>query len=244
MNGCVRAQLARLQLPWHIPHVTGASDGAGQQVGVLIVDDHDLFRAGLATMLQAEDGIEVLAQASRGKLGVQLAVELKPDVVLMDLRMPDLDGVEATRTIVERQPQARVIALTVATEDDDIAAALLAGACGYLGKDAPIGELAAAIRAAARGESWLSPRAADAMLAKLRREHVEEVTQTDGLELLSPRELEILRLVARGMENAEIASALNISPRTAKNHLSSVLSKLGMTNRVQAATYAVRHGLD
>lgn len=211
-------------------------------IGVLIVDDHDLFRLGLATILRAERDIEVVAQASRARLGVQLALELHPTVTLMDLRLPDMAGIEAMRMIIEQDPGARVIALTVATSEDMVAAAVMAGACGYVAKETPVDDVVSAVRAAANGEAWLSPRAAEAVLNRLRRDHVP-VGPDASHELLSPRELDVLRLVARGLENSEIAAALNISPRTAKNHLSNVLSKLGVSNRVQAATYAVRHGI-
>jgi DNA-binding NarL/FixJ family response regulator len=213
-------------------------------IEVLIVDDHDLFRAGLAAILKAEPDIDVVAQASRGRLGVQLARELHPHVILMDLRIPDLDGIAATREIIASDAQARVIALTVSGDENDVAAAVLAGACGYLLKDNSVEDVGAAVRAAAAGESWLSPRAAATVLQRVRREHVERPPVEDATDLLSPREIEILQLVARGMGNAQIAAELSISPRTAKNHLSNVLTKLGMTNRVQAAIYAVRHGLD
>jgi DNA-binding NarL/FixJ family response regulator len=213
------------------------------QIRVLVVDDHDLFRSGLVTMLQAEPDIEVVAQTSNGRMGVNLARELSPAVVLMDLRMPHLDGISATRAILADNPTARVIALTVASGEDDVAAAVLAGACGYLVKDTPLGEVLAAIRAAATGDSWLSPQAASALVARMRRDHVEPSNEPESSANLSPRELDILRLVARGMENAEIAAELHISPRTAKNHLSSVLNKLGVTNRVQAAIFAVRRGI-
>ena len=224
--------------------MTGSDEpDRGGRIGVLIVDDHDLFRAGLAKMLQAEADVELLAQASRGKLGVQLARELRPDVILMDLRMPDLDGIDATREICAHDPGARVIALTVASDEKDVSDAVLAGACGYLLKDTPISEIVAAVKAAAGGDSWLSPRAAAAVLDRMRRQHVATTPGAEPLDLLSPRELEILRFVARGYENAEIAAELNISPRTAKNHLSNLLAKLGMSNRVQAAIYAVRRGI-
>jgi len=136
-----------------------------------------------------------------------------------------------------------VIALTVANEEHDVEAAVLAGACGYLAKEVPISDVAAAVRAAANGDSWLSPRAARAVLDRMRRDHVAPAADVDRIQRLSPRELEILGLVAKGMENAEIAAELSISPRTAKNHLSSVLTKLGVSNRVQAAIYAVKRGL-
>jgi len=215
-----------------------------ESISVLIVDDHDLFRSGLSAMLKSEPGIEVIAQASRGTLGIRLALELRPQVVLMDLRMPDVDGLVAIQQIIGRSPDARIIVLTVAADDGDLAAAILAGACGYLLKDNPIESVVAAVRAAAAGDSWLSPKAASAVLEKIRRDHVEPLVEPERAGILSPRELEVLRLLARGLENAEIAAELHISPRTAKNHLSNVLAKLGMSNRVQAAIYAVRHGLD
>ena len=136
-----------------------------------------------------------------------------------------------------------MIALTVANDERDVEAAVLAGACGYLAKEVPIADVVSAVRAASNGDSWLSPRAATAVLERMRRDHVEPEPDAGRMQRLSPRELEILGLVAKGMENAEIASELSISPRTAKNHLSSVLAKLGVSNRVQAAIYAVKRGL-
>ena len=210
---------------------------------VLVVDDHDLFRAGLARLLALQADIEVVAQASGGHMGVRLAEELHPDVVLMDLRMPDLDGSEATRAILESQPSARVVALSVSVEEVDVAAAMQAGACGFLVKDAPLDEVVVAVRAAAQGATWLSSRAAEVVLRGLRRAAPEPDVGLVTVEQMSPRELQVLRLVARGMENAEIGEALSISPRTAKNHVSSILAKLRLPGRVQAATYAVRRGL-
>lgn len=214
-------------------------------VRALIVDDHDLFRTGLSSLLAAGDGIEVVAQASGGRMGVRLARELKPDVILMDLRMPDLDGIDAIKAIVADDAGARIIALTVASDEANVAAAVLAGACGYLVKDSPIDDVVVAVRAAARGEAWLSPRAAAALVERVRRIDGESPPPSEPeLDVeLSPRELEVLALVARGLENSEIADELGISPRTAKNHLSSILTKLGMSNRIQAATFAVRSGL-
>jgi DNA-binding NarL/FixJ family response regulator len=210
---------------------------------VLVVDDHDLFRVGLASLLATEPDIEVVGQASGGRAAVQLTHELRPDVVLMDLRMPDLAGPDATRMILERDPSVRVIALTVLSQDDDVAGAVEAGACGYLSKDEPIEDVVTAIRAAAQGAAWLSPRAAQVVLGRLREATHSVADQLPIEEQLSARELEVLRLIASGMENAEIAEALNISPRTAKNHVSSILTKLGLPSRVQAAIYAVRRGL-
>jgi two-component system nitrate/nitrite response regulator NarL len=218
--------------------------GFGQaRIRALVVDDHDLFRTGLSSLLNASGDIEVVAQASGGRMGVRLAWELKPDVILMDLRMPDLDGIDAIAAIVERDSAARIIALTVASEEGDIAAAVLAGVCGYLVKDSPVDDVVGAVLAAARGESWLSPRAAAALLERVRRDNVESPPEPEITAELSPREFEVLLLVARGLENSQIAAELGISPRTAKNHLSSILAKLGMTSRIQAAIYAVRSGL-
>lgn len=212
-------------------------------IRVLVVDDHDLFRAGLASLLGARQDIEVVAQASGGRMGVRLSAELRPDVILMDVQMPDLDGPAATRLILGRQPSVRVVALTVVSDDDDVAEVLAAGACGFLAKDTPIEDVALAIRAAAKGAAWLSPRASEVVLGRVRREAVGDEPERSRIDDLSARELDVLRLIARGLENAEIAVELGISPRTAKNHVSRVLAKLGQPGRVQAAVYAVRRGL-
>ncbi len=213
-------------------------------VRVLIVDDHDLFRTGLATLLGAQQDIDVVAQASGGVSGVRLAHELKPDVVLMDLRMPGLNGVEATRAIVEREPETRVVVLTVTSERCDIEATMAAGACGFLVKDAPLEEIIGAVRAAAQGAAWLSACAAETVLGRLRGLSSEADEEGPSGEGLTPRELDVLRLIARGLENVEIADRLDISPRTTKNHVSSILRKLGLPNRIQAAIFAVRSGLE
>jgi DNA-binding NarL/FixJ family response regulator len=212
-------------------------------VRLLVVDDHDLFRAGLASLLAAEPGIEVVGQASGGRMGVRLASELRPDVVLMDVRMPDISGPDATRQILEHDPAIRVLALTVSSEDSDVATVLQAGACGFLAKDTPIDSLVVAVHAASSGAAWLSPRAAEVVLGRIRGAAPPPTEDLPPLEQLSPREIDVLRLIASGMENAEIAAALNISPRTAKNHVSNILSKLGLPSRVQAAVYAVRQGV-
>jgi DNA-binding NarL/FixJ family response regulator len=213
-------------------------------IRVLVVDDHDLFRTGLASLLARQPDIDVVAQASGGRMGVRLAEELRPDVVIMDLRMPDVEGPAATRAILEHNPGLRVLVLTVATDDADVEAALKAGACGFIAKDTPVGGVAVAVRAAAQGVAWLSPRAAELVLGRVRQRAAEPAADVGAEEQLSARELDVLRLIARGMENADIAETLAISPRTAKNHVSNILAKLGMPSRVQAAIYAVRRGLD
>jgi DNA-binding NarL/FixJ family response regulator len=212
-------------------------------VRLLVVDDHDLFRAGLASLLSTEDDIEVVGQASGGKMGVRLAGELRPDVVLMDVRMPDMSGPDATREILARDPGIRVLALTVSSDDADVSAVLQAGAVGFLAKDTPIDSLIVAIQAADSGAAWLSPRAAEVVLGRIRSSPPAPAQEQVSLEQLSAREVDVLRLIANGMENSEIAAALNISPRTAKNHVSNILAKLGLPSRVQAAVYAVRQGV-
>ncbi len=218
------------------------AEQASASIRVLVVDDHDLFRAGLVSLLEESADIEVVGQASGGRLAVRLADELQPDVILMDVRMPGTDGPTATRQILERHPTTRVLALTVASDDAEVTAVMAAGACGFLAKDTPIDGVLVAVRAAAEGVAWLSPRAAEIVLGRLRRsDEAEPAGQL--VEQLSARELDVLALLARGMENSEIARELGISPRTVKNHVSSILAKLGQTSRVQAAVYAARRGL-
>jgi DNA-binding NarL/FixJ family response regulator len=212
-------------------------------VRVLVVDDHDLYRIGLASLLSAEPGFEVVAQASGGKMGVRLALELRPDIVLMDVRMPDLPGAEATRQITEQLAHVRVLALTAVYADDDVAAMLHAGAGGFLTKDTDVDSVLAAVRAAGSGAAWLSPRAAEAVLRGIRAAEPQRDPEPDLIAQLSPRELDVLRLVAEGMENSAIAASLHISSLTAKNHVANILVKLGLPSRVQAAVYAVRNGV-
>jgi DNA-binding NarL/FixJ family response regulator len=216
----------------------------GGAIRVLVVDDHDLFRTGLSSLLGAQPDIEVVGQASGGRMGVRLANEVRPDVILMDVRMPDLQGPDATREILESNPGMRVLVLTVSSDDADVAEALDAGACGFMAKDTPIDDMTVALRAAVQGAAWLSPRAAEMVLGRIRHPSMKGDPELGSIEQLSARELDVLRLIARGMQNTEIAEALGISPRTAKNHVSNVLAKLGLPSRLQAAIYAVRRGLD
>ena len=204
-------------------------------IRVLVVDDHDLFRAGLASLLAAQPDIEVVAQASGGRMGVRLADELQPDVILMDVRMPDLEGPDATREILERHPSTRIVALTVVSDDEDVAAVVEAGACGFLAKDTPIDNVVMAVRAAANGVAWLAPRAAEVVLGRVRRNGPEEKPEPGLIEELSPREREVLRLIARGASNKEIAAALFVSEHTVAAHLTRVYRKLDIRSRAALA---------
>jgi DNA-binding NarL/FixJ family response regulator len=209
-------------------------------IRALVVDDHDLFRRGLRELLE-EQGIRVIGEAANGSDAIALAVRSRPDVVVMDLNLPRKSGTEATRELVAAMPDARVLVLTVEAGGRSVLDALIAGACGYLLKDATIEEIAAGVRAAAAGQSFVSPRVGHHVLERLRGHAGADGTSAETP--LSERELDILRLVAEGCDNDEIAERLFLSPRTVKNHVSSILAKLEMDNRVQAAVYAVRKGI-
>jgi two-component system, NarL family, response regulator LiaR len=209
------------------------------RIRAILVDDHDLFRRGLRELLE-EQGIAVVGEADDGEEGIRLARHASPDVVVLDLNMPRMDGVTATRRLRDAVPSAQVLVLTVSEDDEAAVRALLAGASGYLVKDASIAEIAAAVRAAAAGEVPLSPRIGSGVVERLRSSGGAESGRHDEL---SERELEVLGLIAEGRDNSEIAATLVISPQTVKAHVSSILAKLGLENRVQAAVYAVRNGL-
>jgi DNA-binding NarL/FixJ family response regulator len=208
-------------------------------IRILIVDDHDLFRTGLRALLE-DEGFEV-ADAVSGPAAVRRVASLEPDVVVMDMNMPEMDGVEATPLVLEAAPQASVLMLTIATHDDRVVEALRAGASGYLLKDAPLPEIAAGIRAAAAGQSAIAPRVARAVVATVRSS--APAPEPRALPQLSGRERDVLALLADGCDNAEIARRLFLSPSTVKNHVSKLLEKLGVENRVQAAILAARSGL-
>jgi len=207
---------------------------------VLLVDDHDLFRTGLRTLLE-EQGVAIVGEAADGALAVAGVREHAPDVVLMDINMPVMNGVEATREITRLAPLSRVVVLTISDDDGDVIDAVLAGASGYLLKDATIDDLLRGIRAAAEGDSLMSPAIASKVIQRVRAASPGDTGRPRGD--LSQRELEVLRLIAIGKDNAHIASELHISPKTVKNHISNILMKLGIENRIQAAVYAVRTGL-
>jgi DNA-binding NarL/FixJ family response regulator len=216
---------------------------AQDEVRVLLVDDHDLFRTGLRNLLEEHGGVHVLAEAVNGAEAVKLVRELAPDVVVMDLNMPTMSGVDATRLITAQSPLTRVIVLSISDEDADVMDAIVAGACGYLLKDSSISEVVTGIRSAAVGASLISPPIASKVLQRVRATTADtDIAETIRTEL-SDRELEVLKLIANGKDNAQIAAELVISPKTVKNHISNILMKLQMQNRIQAAVYAVRSGL-
>ncbi|HEV3479162.1 MAG TPA: response regulator transcription factor [Gaiellaceae bacterium] len=208
---------------------------------VMLVDDHDLFRTGLRNLLE-EQGVQIVAEASDGASALTLVRELTPEVVVMDLNMPGMNGIDATREIVRLAPLTRVVVLTISDQDDDVMDAILAGACGYLLKDSSIQDLMQGIRAASVGESLISPHIAAKVLQRIRASGIDTEMGGGGPEL-SERENEVLRLIANGKDNADIAQELHISPKTVKNHISNILMKLQIENRIQAAVYAVRRGL-
>lgn len=203
-------------------------------VRVLLADDHQLVRAGLEQLLATAADMKVVATAADGAEAVRLAEETDPDVVLMDLVMPQMSGVEATRRIVERCPGAAVVVLTSFSDQERILDALDAGAIGYLLKDVEPAQLLAGVRSAARGESPIDPKAARQLL----RARGERVSAG-----LTPREIEVLSLVRRGLANKQIARSLDISERTVKAHLTSAFQRIGVVDRVQAALWAERNGI-
>ena len=212
------------------------------ELRVLVVDDHDLFRTGLRNLLE-EQGVNVVGEAENGETAIRLASDLAPDVVIMDLNMPGVGGVETTRRLSSLAPLSRVVVLTISADDDDVMNAVMAGACGYLLKDSSIQELIAGIRAASEGESLISPQIAAKVLQRLRAQSKDaDAAETIRAEL-SDRELQVLKLIANGNDNAQIARELFISPKTVKNHISNILMKLQIDNRIQAAVYAVRSGI-
>ena len=207
---------------------------------VVIADDQPMMRAGFKAVLEATGNIDVVAEAATGKEAVRAATEHAPDVVLMDIRMPDMDGIEATRQL----PRQRVLILTTFGLDEYILDALRAGASGFLLKDAPTQEVIAAVRAVAAGDAVLSAGVTRQLLDQVARRLPAPITrEPDAAEALTGREQEVLRMLATGLSNAEIAKALTVSEPTVKTHVSHILAKLGLRDRVQAVIYAYETGL-
>ena len=210
-------------------------------IRVLLVDDHVVVRKGLRALLDREDGIEVAGEAEDGETAVRSVERLRPDVILMDLEMPGMGGVSATARIVEKFPESRVVVLTSHTSEEDVFPALKAGALGYLLKHSGPEDVLQAIRRAFRGETVLDPAIARMVLRELHRPAPAAGSRTT--DPLSERELEVLRLVARGMSNQAIAEALTVGEATVRSHVSSILRKLQLASRTQAALYALREGI-
>lgn len=218
-----------------------------QPIRVLLVDDHAMVRRGMRDFLDLHDDIEVVGEAADGAEAVERATELRPDIVVMDLMMPVLDGIDATGRIKATLPEVEIIALTSFIEEERVVAAIEAGASGFLLKDAEADELAAAIRAAAAGEVHLDPAIAGIVARRMRagaRASGAASGEPGGLGALTARERDVLARVARGLANRQIAEELGITERTARTHVSNILAKLGLASRTQAALLAVQHGLD
>lgn len=214
-------------------------ESSAARIRVLIVDDHALVRKGIRALLSETPGFEVVGEAGNGQDAVLRAQESRPDVILMDLLMPVLDGIEATRQITSRQPQTRVLVLTSFAADSNVFPAIKAGALGYLLKDSAPEELVRAIRQVYRGEPSLDP----AIARKLMQEIARPVERTPAPEALTAREMEVLGLIAQGLSNQEIADRILVSEPTVRTHVSRILAKLHLASRTQAALYAVREGL-
>jgi DNA-binding NarL/FixJ family response regulator len=214
-------------------------------VRVLIADDQALVRAGFKMILDAEDDLQVIGEASDGTEAVELARRLKPDVVLMDIRMPQLDGIEATRRVIalDTEPPVRVLMLTTFDLNEYVYEALRAGASGFLLKDVPPEQLAAGIRVVAQGEALLAPSITKRLIQEFASAAPAAATPPKGLDELTARELEVFKLVARGLSNAEIAAELIVSETTVKTHVARVLMKLGLRDRVQAVVLAYESGV-
>ncbi|MBO9608614.1 MAG: response regulator transcription factor [Paenibacillaceae bacterium] len=208
-------------------------------IKVLLVDDHEMVRIGLAAVLGTEDGIEVVGEAGNGKEGIRLALEYKPDVVLMDLVMEGMDGIETTRRLLAQLPDCKVIVLTSFLDDEKMYPVIEAGAFSYLLKTSRANEIAQAIRAAANGQSILESQVASKIMNRFRQPKPAAAPHHE----LTEREMEVLRLIAGGRSNQEVADELYIGVKTVKFHVTNILAKLGVEDRTQAAIYAFKNGL-
>src|SRR4051812_5436669 len=209
-----------------------------RMIRVVFVDDHEMVRIGVSSYLSAQPDIEVVGEADDGKKGVELALELRPDIILMDLVMKEMDGIEATRQIIEQWPEAKVIIVTSFLDDEKVYPALEAGATSYMLKTSKASEIANAVRATYHGQSVLEPEVTGKMMVKMRQK-----TTHLPHEELTARELEILLLMAEGKTNQDIADDLYIALKTVKTHVSNILSKLNVQDRTQAVIYAFKHSL-
>jgi DNA-binding NarL/FixJ family response regulator len=212
-------------------------------VRVLVVDDDDLMRVGLRGVLKSDDALEVIGEAADGRAAIEQARRLRPDVVLMDVRMPDLDGISATREILAVSTRVRILILTTFEEDDYILGALRAGASGFLLKRTSPEQLISAIRTVAAGDSLLSPSVTRTVIARLAQAPTPDASARKRLDDLTPRERQVLELVARGLSNSEIAAELVVEESTVKTHVKRILGKLRLRDRVQAVIFAYESGL-
>jgi DNA-binding NarL/FixJ family response regulator len=216
---------------------------AGEPVRVVVVDDHPVFRRGLRVLLEAEFGIDVVGEAGDAAEAIALASELTPDVVVMDVRLPDASGVDACRAIKETSPSTRTVMLTVSDDEADLYESIRAGASGYLLKEVSVDEVASAVRAVHGGQSLIGPSLASKLLTEMTTMSEPAVEEPVPAPKLTRREMEVLRLLARGMNNRDIAASLYISENTVKNHVRNILEKLQLHSRMQAVVYAVRERL-
>jgi two-component system, NarL family, response regulator LiaR len=207
-------------------------------IRVVFVDDHEMVRIGVSAFLSAQPDIEVVGEAADGKKGVELALELRPDIILMDLVMKEMDGIEATKQIIEKWPEAKVIIVTSFLDDEKVYPALEAGATSYMLKTSKADEIANAVRATYHGQSVLEPEVTGKMMVKMRQKQ-----KLQPHEELTSREMEILMLMAEGKTNQDIADELYIALKTVKTHVSNILSKLNVQDRTQAVIYAFKHSL-
>jgi RNA polymerase sigma factor (sigma-70 family) len=209
----------------------------------LVVDDDDLMRAGLRSVLSSDETIEVVGEAGDGRAAVQGVIDLRPDIVLMDVRMPNLDGIAATREVLAAQPESKVVILTTFEEDDYIFGALSAGASGFLLKRTSPEQLIGALHTVAAGDSLLSPSVTRRVVERMAKQPALSTSSSERLDELTPREREVLKLVARGLSNSEIATAFVIEESTVKTHVKRILMKLRLRDRVQAVIFAYESGL-
>jgi two-component system, NarL family, response regulator LiaR len=207
-------------------------------IKVVFVDDHEMVRIGVSSYLSAQPDIEVIGEADNGKAGVDMALELRPDIILMDLVMKEMDGIEATRQIIEQWPEAKIIIVTSFLDDEKVYPALEAGATSYMLKTSKASEIANAVRVTYSGQPVLEPEVTGKMMMKMRQKNSIELHEE-----LTEREMEVLKLIAEGKTNQEIADELFIALKTVKTHVSNILSKLQVQDRTQAVIYAFRHSL-